>query len=369
MNAIRLALTMVLLSGDLSAQALRPIPIKPANGSLDAEFTYVGSVRELSDGRVLISDPREKSLGVGDFSSQIYRPVARKGRGPLEYLFPTPLLALGGDSTLMFDISQLRWIILVADRITGSLPPDHPLVRAVSQPSSVDRFGHVLAKASVAERRPGVHEITRRDSQVHLLVSWQGVIDTVARTREWPHRLEVFSSEGGHGGYRPIATEPNAQAEIASLSGDGTLWIIRQDPLRVDVRDRSGQWTRGTPWTVRGESVSVQERRAIDSVRRQDASELRRLGIKPPDPLAIPNTKPVLTLTSVFLPDGRLAVKRRGMLSAPSTRYLVVNKRGAIDGQITLKPNEDLVGSGARSLYVAVKDADELLTLRRHPWP
>jgi hypothetical protein len=45
-----------------------------------------------------------------------------------------------------------------------------------------------------------------------------------------------------------------------------------------------------------------------------------------------------------------------------------VNRRGVLDGQLVLAPNEHIVGFGATSMYVAVSNDDAIQHLERHPW-
>ena len=49
-----------------TSQVGSQIKLPAANASLAEEFTVIGSVRELSDGRVLITDPREGRVVVAD---------------------------------------------------------------------------------------------------------------------------------------------------------------------------------------------------------------------------------------------------------------------------------------------------------------
>src|SRR4026207_361375 len=62
---------------------------------LEADFTKVSAVRELRDGRVLITDSQEKSVMIGDFTSRKAQQVARRGEGPEEYGTPVALFAVG----------------------------------------------------------------------------------------------------------------------------------------------------------------------------------------------------------------------------------------------------------------------------------
>ena len=86
--------------------------------------------------------------------------------------------------------------------------------------------------------------------------------------------------------------------------------------------------------------------------------------------MAFPATLPITTREpGQTTSDGRLLLLRRASASNPSTRYLVINRHGEIDGEIVMGARESIVGFGPRSLYIAFKDADDIQFLRRHPWP
>jgi hypothetical protein len=67
--------------------------------------------------------------------------------------------------------------------------------------------------------------------------------------------------------------------------------------------------------------------------------------------------------------DGRVLIPRLATADNPETRYDVVNRRGTLDAQLVLAPNERIVGFGRSSVYLAVTDDDGIQRLRRHPWP
>lgn len=369
-SRVAVSLLMALVSSDVaSAQSLRSIPIKPSNGTLDAEFVHVSSVRELSDERVLLLDIRQSEIGVGDFVSQQYKRVGRKGRGPSEYEFPVGLFGVAGDSTITHDAASRRWTIFVGDKIVGVRPADDAVVRLLEAPRGMDVRGFALIQRG-RPYVPGPQVITRRDSQVVLLVNRRtGLADTITRVREMPRKVEATFNENGRlVSTVPQATEPGVRPEEAFLGRNGTVWVGRQDPLRIDVRNPDGKWMRGVPILVKGEPITARERELIIEARKADRRMPQPKG--PRITLPIPSTRPVLfNFNPIELPDGRIALERQSMRSVPTVRYLIVNRRGGVDGQITLKPNERLIAFGKRSVYISEKDQDDVVRLRRHPWP
>ncbi len=78
-----------------AVQELQPRRLPPPNGSLHEEFVNVHSLRELSDGRVLVTERGVQRLLVADFRAGTVQVISRRGGGPGEYerLFPFPTRA------------------------------------------------------------------------------------------------------------------------------------------------------------------------------------------------------------------------------------------------------------------------------------
>jgi hypothetical protein len=299
--------------------------------------------------------------------------LGRKGRGPGEWLNVGFIHATTGDSSLLDDFGNQRWLMLHGAAIVDVVPPDHPAVRATRAViAGLDRYDHILQVQS-PPRRPGVRVITRADSNTVVFINRRtGAMDTIAKIRERPHRREIaMDAQGRVTRDMPSATEPNAQGEFASLFPDGWLAIVRLDPLRVDWRAPNGTWTRGAPFTLRPEPVNAADRRAIEQRRTVAKTEAKRYGLPAPTTADFPTTWPVLA--PLWPPkqssDGRLLLRRSTSAASPGTRYLVINRRGTVDGELVLGPNEDIIGFGPRSAYVAFTDEDDIQRLRRHPWP
>jgi hypothetical protein len=74
----------------LDAQSVPVVRLSAPNARLDEEFTYVGSIRELANGRVLIADEKENRLFVADFAQRQVHQIGRVGSGPGEYVARVP---------------------------------------------------------------------------------------------------------------------------------------------------------------------------------------------------------------------------------------------------------------------------------------
>ena len=148
---------------------------------------------------------------------------------------------------------------------------------------------------------------------------------------------------------------------------DGWVAVVRADPYRVEWLTRDGLWIRGAPLPFQSIRVDDKEKRAY--LERSAAAVGK--DSSPRDSITDwPSTLPPYRSPIVLLaaPDGRLLVPRLPAADRPETRYDVVNRRGTLDGQLVLSPNERIAGVGASSVYVAVSDDDGIQRIRRHAW-
>ena len=371
MKSLALARLLLLCPVSLSAQAQKQISIKPASATLNAEFVYVTSVREIADGRVIVTDVRDQTLYVVDFSKNTSTVLGRKGKGPNEWLRVGDVHQLAGDSSIMADFGNRRWLLLSGATIVGTVPPDHPGVRTTRGViHAIDRFNHLLVKSDKPYRN-GITEVTRADSNPLLLMDRNtGRMDTITQLRDRPRRIAVqMDSLGEAKSVMPTATESNPQIEFAQLFYDGWMAVVRLEPLRVEWRPPKGSWVRGAPLRLKPIPVDARERQAIDARRADAREQYRKVGFPAPPVLPMPSTLPPSTEVTKASSDGRLLLQLTTTVSNPQVRYLVINRSGTIDGELVLNANEEVVGFGARSIYISFKDADDVQRLRRHPWP
>lgn len=355
------------VQGSLVAQSPRAV-LQPPNGTLSHEFTRVESVRELRDGRLLVADPRDRGLVVVDFRSGQVTDVGRKGRGPGEYSVASSLFGLAGDSTLMADNGNRRWLLLEGDRVGGTVPADHPaLVATQVSVSGSDSLGRVLAQRRNPPR-PGASMIDKQDSTTLVLVTRvNGHADTVTAARRQPGRVEAQYSADG----RIMSTRTMLNASVAGekfvLFRDGWLAVARVEPYRVDWRAPDGKWTLGSPIPVPTIALDAREKRAEMERRAKEFG----MPVQSPDavpewPASLPPFRPSGSLLESS--DGRLLVPRQPSADHPEPTYDIVNRQGNLDGQLTLGLSERIVGFGRASVYVAAVNDDGIERLRRHPW-
>src|SRR5215213_2184431 len=82
-------------------------------------FTQINGVRELRDGRVIVSDVREKTVQLVDLKAGSGTKIGREGSGPGEYAMPMRLLALPGDTSVVYDPLNRRFLVIGPDGKAG----------------------------------------------------------------------------------------------------------------------------------------------------------------------------------------------------------------------------------------------------------
>jgi len=356
-----------------SAQSIRQLRLSPPLASLSEEFTISTSVRELADGRVMVTESRDRGIVVADFARDAVAVVGRKGNGPGEYQLPGSLYVLRSDSSLVAEIVGRRWYVLHGDRIVRTLPPDLPAIVATRGVIySADSLGRVL----VLETPPleGTREVTERDSAyVALIDRSSGRADTVTAVRRRPQTETRITDERGRvvqSGSAP--TVALAAEEGALLFPDGWLAVARLDPFRIDWRRPDGTWVMGKALPVPVIRYSARERAARERRNRPRTTAI-------PKGFPVP---PAARSTARYLPpfesgrsslqaasDGRLLVRRTPSADFEGTRYLVVSRAGQLDGELVLPTSTRIVGFGRGTVYVREADAEEVQRLRRHAWP
>jgi hypothetical protein len=331
-----------------TAQDTRPTEcrLKPVTGKLKEEFIAITSIRELHDGRILVTDPRDHRVVVADFGTQEVTQIGRPGAGPGEYPIAVPVRAIGGDSSIMLDSMSRRWLLFDADRIVGVRTGGDPRVNTPGLFLGADSFGHVLVNNTDHPHR------TMADSNpLELLSRLTGHIDTIAKLS-------------------PSPPEPEGESvptffvwENAVLAEDGWVAIIRVEPYRVDWRAPSGRWNLGPP--IPAPTIRFDARERLFFVRIHSPPEYAQRRLK-----GAPATVPPFS-NEQLLPtmDGRVLVERTPTADHPEVRYDIINRRGELDCQVPMPHGQRIRGFGPGTVYVVVSDQDDIQRIERHPWP
>jgi hypothetical protein len=332
---------------------------------LAEEFGRINSVRELADGRVLITDNSSASrLVVANLTTGTVTEIGRAGNGPREYQHPLGrLIPLAGDSTLVTSGQRPpRWVIMSGAEIVESVPMDSRPFLAASDAVGADAAGNVLAnRVNGTMKHDGPYTLTKYAAV--LANRRTGRVDTVATMRgsEMSNR-RVGTAE------KPfwISTQANfSVSEQSMLFLDGWIATVRVEPYRVDWRSPDGKSTPGQDLDWKPVKVDDREKKAYDArVRKRTGTAYDHSR----DPWAAA-VSPIRPSPLIAAPDGNVWIFRSQWSGDESVRYDVVDRRGRLLGRVRLADNQRVVGFGKDAIYVAVVDDDGIERLQKHPWP
>lgn len=340
------------------------IVLKPADAFLSEPFGSIHSIRELADGRVLISDASsENRLVVADLRTGRVRLVGNNGAGPGEYRQAGALFRLPGDSTLFVDAPARGrwWLLLKGDSIVRNVPPDLPALNIIGTLQGVDSTGRVLGVRQAGAVR--LSSSTNQRSLLAVVADRNGArADTVTHLRGSDGHITQTGTRD-----RPFWIERQLMGSApdqATLFPDGWIAVVRVEPYRVEWTSRGGTSIRGPeiPWE-RPRSDAREKAAAFEREKRWNPDA--KQGDTPwADRLA-----PISSRALVPTPEGNLLVLRAQWSRAMETNYDVFDRTGARIATMQLPDSERVVGFGSRSVYVSVRDGDGIVRLRRHPWP
>lgn len=379
-----LAAVLFLAPGAASAQTPlgRPLAVFPE------DFGSIQTVRELSDGRLLVPDPLAKALYLVDMAQGRRRQVGSEGQGPQEYRQPDAVWALTGDSTLLVDLGNARLVWMGPDLTFGAtrpiaqgdFEPGRPLVLAL--PQGVDATGAVYFRGMPgglgAAEPPDSAEILR-------LPRGGGAPATVARFKLPDQRTN--RSGGAQNQNVRVEPLPLTLEDAWGVAGDGWVviarsrdyhveWIapngtrragppVRWDPVRVGNAEKDeylAEAGRGGGIAV---SLTVENGRPSMSLQRGGAATAARDAASYTWPERLP---PFYGGRIPVDQQGRAWVRRRVRAGAPTT-YDVFDRTGARVTTVTLEPGRRIAGFGATSVYVVAHDEFDLAYLERYALP
>ncbi|MEO7997558.1 MAG: hypothetical protein ABI852_08940 [Gemmatimonadaceae bacterium] len=337
---------------------------------IGTDFTAVTSVRELSDGRVLVVEYDKHNL------LALLNPVTRKkvrvgayGDGPGEYRSLSTLQAVGKDSTLMLESGGLRWqllrhdsVITLPDAARGKRTPD------LNGYAGMDaRWNWLMTVGLSGKSRQSKIAPIYADSIGLIRFSITGKRDTLARLKGYNlGQLSRVPTVNGQRGIRFEVMNPLSTHEQAKLFTDGTIAIALLNPYRIDWILTNGTRTRGKPVEPNAPlSAKAKQVLVSQNMRNTDGTAVFTESDLPPFPLDVPA---FLWRALHAGADGRLYVLRTLIDKDGPSTYDVFDRTGK-RSQFRLPDRAVLIGSGTRGLYVTIRDENDLVSLALFKYP
>lgn len=394
-RALPLTLTLLLLAPPVSVAAQGPTlrRLTTPTATFPEPFTTITGLRALSDGRVIVSDTRDRTLQLLNLETGEARTIGRQGSGPGEYGTPMRLYALPGDSTLMPDPQNGRYFVVLPDGRPGpTFRLNDDQLSNAGAVVGVDARGRLIlerarppASRELMAGGPGISDILRHDRATGR-TDTLGRLATVAGERSAARMLD--------GGMIQMSTNlPLAARDVVAVAPLGETALVRASPYRVDRVDDSGRLRSGAPAEAARIRVTQAEREAFVKAQVRPGSFVVSGGapqsaggasggggavprisgsmdaLFSPD-MTWPDVKPPF-LASAAMADwsGRVWVLRTRAHDDPIPTYDLFDRDGKVVMRVVLAAQARVVGFSRDAVFVAQSDEDDLQHLERHPLP
>lgn len=348
------------------------------NAALPHDFSQIRGLRELADGRVLVTDRLEERLYVASFSSNTLTPISRPGRGPTEFHLPTALLPFTGDSTLLVDEGNSRVAVIAPDlRIHRSFAIRIPGIGVPLGTRGVDAAGRLYIQL------PGWLSNARERGDSVWLLRYDPArqrVDTLASL------LGVRSPPQRDGRQMGIPFVPFAAQDNWSVARDGRVAIVRSDGYHVEWRAPDGRRSRGpavfyTPVRVTNDDRLAFTRSFIANSPIGGRDPGGGMSAAPADLLTDRSIREIAgnnSFADVMGPftgtvplldtKGRLWVERSVRVGTPA-EWDVFDATGRLVQSVALPPARRLIGIGKTAVYLVAVDEDGIERLERYALP
>lgn len=313
-------------------------------------FTLVSSVRELSNGSVLVADVSEPMVHLLAPGGQSARQIGRKGSGPREYQTPWRMIALPNDSTLLIDRDADRYLLIALNGdIVATTPFPESMKLASQYIRGADRAGRLyfqMRYIPVAPTGPSTTALLRWDRRTVRYDS-VGVV-------QMPSATPIAGKMPDGSKYSGMRITPHTPADAWLVAPDGRIAMVRAAPYRVEWHAVGRPPVAGP--TIPHTPVGVTE-----------ADRKAREPKGPPFTLTYPETKPAFTRDAVVLDDrSRLWIGRSVAHAAKMRDWDVIDDQGKPIGTVRVPTDKRIVAVTAKFVYVLWKDQDDVEWLQAY---
>lgn len=369
----RLATIALFVAPLLGARAQSVTLARPA-AEFAEPFSFIRGLRELPDGRVLVADYLEDRVALVDLARGSSTDVLTEGAGPRNVRLPMAIVALG-DSSLVVDYGNSRVVVL---------GPDARPARA----SVMERSGRLFMRG-----------LTRDGAWLYAVPSWaegpNALPDDSVRVVKWrpgaSREEPVFVLQGTRfrkdrsPSMQPrIPTVGYAGQDAWAVTDDGSMWVVRHAPFRVERMTGDGRWQRGPIMPTQARRVTAADKRrfvtefsaasptsgrgadgGMGRAPLPDAAEIARLT----ETTEWAEFHPSFDATGVFVaPRGQLWVRRTTEPGHASV-YDVFDANGNRLRDVTLPVGQRVLAVTARGVYALRENDDGEQYLLRYPPP
>lgn len=395
-----LTLAAFVVAAPVSAHAQQERTLGAPDATFPEPFSLVGAgtVRELSDGRLIVADPRDKLLQVIDLGKGSSVAIGREGSGPAEFGMPMRLFDAPGDTTLMYDPVNSRYLVIAGATPVNTFRMD---AGAAAGPGGM-RVGLSIANATDAKGRlyfqaPGITygpEGRPQPADSAAIIRYdRGTqrMDTLAWVKLPANNVQT-SGNARNARFTIGAANPLTPRDAWTVFPDGRVAIVRAADYHVDWVSPAGRMTSSPAIKyspVRMTRADIEEEEALRDRARQSSVRMSMTNVNGqvsrsasigPEPNAAPlepldnwpEVKPPFRPgagTVWARPNGELWVQRTEKAGTKGTLYDVIDAKGAVTHRVRVPEGWRVVGMGDGTVYTTKLDEDDLAYLQRHRLP
>ena len=393
MTALALAVTVLAQTAPAASQDVREHTLGSPTATFPDGFGAVRGVRELPDGRVLVSDGLGKALVVWDLTAGGADTIGGIGGGPAEYQLPDGLWALPDGKTLLVDLGNGRLTELGADLSFGKTMPIAQAPPGDAAPQGPQEIGRRMRQTAFVLPR-GVD----REGRIYYQDFGMGVTDSVPVKRFDPETRESVAigkvkgpelkrTESGGAGDRNVEIRqvPLAPQDAWGVAWDGRVAMVRAADYHLDWVLPDGQVVRGDPvaydrlpirtadkeeWVedlaANGLGIRVE---IEDGRRRTGFSRGGRGGGAAIDSYDWPETKPAFRSAGVRVSWAGDAWVERHVPAGEARTFDVFGADGNLKARVRLPEDRELAAFGDGTVYLIRMDEFDFNWLERYELP
>lgn len=390
---------VLLVAAPVALAAQQPRALPAADKTLDEPFSQVGSLRELSNGRIYVADQRDKTVALVDLAAGSATKVGREGSGPAEYGMPMRLFSAPGDTTLLFDPLNQRYLVIAPDgkptsvfRMETVAPASRGegprVTMGLTMPRAADARGRLYFESPSFTPGPDGMPSAADSAAITRYDRASKKTDTLTWVKLPKNNTQV---SGGGGNVRLMVggSNPLTARDEWAVFPDGRVAVVRTADYHVDwiLPNGTRQSSPSIKFTpIRVTDADKREEEVLRNKNRQNMMMMtmtqgpgetqRNMQMGPG-----PNAPPLEPLTdwpavkppfrqgqaSVWArPNGDLWVRRLEPAGAKGALYDVINAQGVVSFRVRFPEGITLVGFGNGTIYTTKADEDDLLYLQRH---
>ena len=356
---------------DARAQLIR---LTTPNATLAEEFSAIRGVRELADGRLLVSDYIDQRVVLVDLDRGTVVLRVGKGSGPAEARLPTRLIAIPGDSSLLVDLGNNRLLVLDGQGRAVRTIPGEPI--GVLGVRGVDAGGDMYFAI------PGWADPKALPNDSVRIVKWNP--RTGAQTNVAVIQGDKMRSDIRTPALTPRIPTVGYASQDAWVMAEGVVRIVREGGYRVESRAPGAAAVVGPSYAYPTRAVTAEDRLAY--VRRFNETspmsgkgENGGMGYAPKMSDAetmrtVRGTQyaerhPMFEASAVIAgPGGRLWVGRPVEDGKPAL-YDVFDEGGKRVTTVELQPGRRVVAVGSRHVHAMVESELGVQRLERYALP